>query len=181
MLRRLLLLLPLVALSAACDDSGPPAPPRPLPPIEVYFSPGGGATEAVVREIDAARQTIFVQAYSFTSRPIAAALVQAQRRGVAVRAILDKSVREEKYSEADFLARAGIAVLVDAAHAIAHNKVMVLDGEVVITGSFNFTRQAEHENAENLLVIRDRELAERYLANWHAHAAHSQRYAGHSP
>ena len=69
-------------------------------------------------------------------------------------------------------------MLIDAAHAIAHNKVMVIDGEVVVTGSFNFTRQAENENAENLLVIRDGDLAERYLANWHAHEAHSQPYVG---
>ena len=89
MRRRMFLLLPLAALLAACDESRPP--PRPLPPIEVCFSPHGRLTETVVREIDAARQTVFVQAYSFTSRPIAAALAQAHRRGVVVHAILDKS------------------------------------------------------------------------------------------
>ena len=52
------------------------------------------------------------------------------------------------------------------------------DGETVITGSFNFTTAAERQNAENLLVIRDRALAARYVDNWHAHAAHSTRYAG---
>ena len=62
---------------------------------------------------------------------------------------------------------------VDAAHAIAHNKVMILDDEIVITGSFNFTKAAEERNAENLLIIRSKELAARFLANWRIHQTHS--------
>ena len=80
------------------------------------------------------------------------------------------------YSEADFLAHAGIPVRIDAVHAIAHNKVMVIDGETVITGSFNFTTAAEQHNAENLLVLHDQPLAAHYETNWHHHAAHSQPY-----
>ena len=57
--------------------------------------------------------------------------------------ILDKSQRSEKYSSADFVHNAGIPTLVDAVHAIAHNKIMIIDGQVVITGSFNFTKNAE--------------------------------------
>ena len=93
-----------------------------------------------------------------------------------VEVILDKSQVSDRYSSADFLARAGIPVKIDAAHAIAHNKVMVIDGLVVITGSFNFTTAAEQRNAENLLVIHDRALAARYTENWQAHAAHSEPY-----
>jgi phosphatidylserine/phosphatidylglycerophosphate/cardiolipin synthase-like enzyme len=54
--------------------------------------------------------------------------------------------------------------------------VMIIDGEVVITGSFNFTKQAEQANAENLLVIRDQPIAEKYTENWRAHAEHSEPY-----
>jgi phosphatidylserine/phosphatidylglycerophosphate/cardiolipin synthase-like enzyme len=71
-----------------------------------------------------------------------------------------------------------VPVLIDAIHAIAHNKVMVIDGKMVITGSFNFTNSAEERNAENLLVIRDRVLAERYEQNWQKHKTHSEPYAG---
>jgi phosphatidylserine/phosphatidylglycerophosphate/cardiolipin synthase-like enzyme len=149
-----------------------------LPPIEVYFSPHGGCTEAVVHEIDNAQSSILVQAYSFTSAPIAKALVEAQQRGVHIEVILDRSQKTEKYSAADFLLHAGIPVAIDAKHAIAHNKVMVIDGRVVITGSFNFTKQAEEHNAENLLILRDEILAERYAANWSAHAQHSQSQSG---
>ena len=91
---------------------------------------------------------------------------------------MDKSQRREKYTDADFLAHAGIPTMIESAHAIVHNKVMVIDGETVITGSFNFTRAAEGKNAENLLVIHDRKLAERYSRNWQEHAQHSKVYAG---
>ncbi len=118
-----------------------------------------------------------MQAYSFTSLPIAKALLAAHKRGVKVQVILDKSQRTEKYSEADFLVNMGIPVQIDAKHAIAHNKIMVIDDQTVITGSFNFTKAAEENNAENLLVIRSPELAAKYAANWKVHADHSDPYA----
>jgi phosphatidylserine/phosphatidylglycerophosphate/cardiolipin synthase-like enzyme len=173
-MKRLPLILLLLLFFPSCQPQGP----QTLPPVEVRFSPSGGCTEAVVKEIDAARKTIIVQAYSFTSAPIAKALVGAHKRGVDVRVILDKSQRTEKYSSADFVQHAGIPVWIDAKHAIAHNKVMVIDGETVITGSFNFTTSAEDRNAENLLVIRSPELAKTYADNWRAHFGHSERYEG---
>ena len=94
-----------------------------------------------------------------------------------MKVIFDKNKATEEYSLADTLREAGVPVSLDAIHAIAHNKVIILDGEVVITGSFNFTKQAEHSNAENLLMIRDRTIADRYKANWQEHAAHSEVYA----
>ena len=146
--------------------------------IQVYFSPNGGATEAVVSALDHATNSVLVQAYSFTSAPIAKALVDAHRRGVKVQVILDHSQRTEKYSEADFLRNSGIPTLIDAQHPIAHNKIIIIDAYLVLTGSFNFTRGVEEHNAENLLVIRDQGLAEKYAANWKAHAEHSEAYEG---
>lgn len=92
--------------------------------------------------------------------------------------ILDKSQKREKYSPADFLAHAGTPRKIDAAQAIAHNKVMIIDGETIITGSFNFTRAAEDENAENLLIIKDKTLAEKYTKNWQDHGRHCEIYSG---
>jgi phosphatidylserine/phosphatidylglycerophosphate/cardiolipin synthase-like enzyme len=68
--------------------------------------------------------------------------------------------------------------MIDANHAIAHNKVMVIDGETVLTGSFNFTKAAQENNAENLLIIRDPALAAQYTKNWDVHRQHSQPYVG---
>ena len=123
------------------------APNQSLPPIEVFFSPKGGCTEAVVKELAAAKSTVLVQAYSFTSAPIAKALVDAHNRGAKVEVILDKSQKGEKYTSADFVQHAGIPIKIDTKHAIAHNKIIVIDGQTVITGSFNFTKNAEENNA----------------------------------
>jgi phosphatidylserine/phosphatidylglycerophosphate/cardiolipin synthase-like enzyme len=71
-----------------------------------------------------------------------------------------------------------VPTTVDAAHAMAHNKLMILDGKTGITGSFHFTKAAQKKNAENLLIIRDPALAAPYTQNWQAHAQHSQPYVG---
>lgn len=147
--------------------------------IAVYFSPTGGCTDAVVEKIDQARGTIHLQAYSFTSAPIAKALVEARKRGVDVQAVLDRSQRTEKYSSATFLRNEGIAVYIDAKHAIAHNKIILIDGQTIITGSFNFTKAAEESNAENLVVLHGRsDLYARYERNFQEHLGHSEKYEG---
>jgi phosphatidylserine/phosphatidylglycerophosphate/cardiolipin synthase-like enzyme len=129
-------------------------------PVQIYFSPQRGCTEAIVAELNKAKSEILVQAYSFTSKPIAQALVDAHKRGVHTEIILDKSNIRDKYSAADFIAHMGIPTYIDYSVAgIAHNKIMIIDQETVITGSFNFTKAAEENNAENLLIIRNKELA----------------------
>jgi len=144
------------------------------PDIKVYFSPHGGCTEAVVRAVNSAKKQVLVEAYSFTSEPIAVALIEAEKRGVDVEVILDKSQEQARGTEADFIAESGIPTYIDSAYRIAHDKVMVIDGSKVITGSFNFTKSAEDYNAENLLVIsNDPPLADQYAASWKQHLAQS--------
>ncbi len=143
------------------------------------FSPYGGCTEAIVNALDAAKKSVLVQAFSFTSWRIAEGLVEAHRRGVKVEVILDKTeLLKGRGSKAGTLAKAGIPISVDGAHdpGVAHNKVMVIDGQIVITGSFNFTNAAEAHNAENLLIIDDKGVADRYAENWRRHRAHSGAY-----
>jgi phosphatidylserine/phosphatidylglycerophosphate/cardiolipin synthase-like enzyme len=155
--------------------------------IRVCFTPGEDCTGVIVDQLAAAKREVLVQAYSFTNPDIVKALVAAKKRGVDVRAILDKSnfCRAEKAGcenkgqiAADTLVIAKVPVTVDREHAIAHNKIMVIDRERVITGSFNFSRAAQEKNAENLLVITDAAQAQRYTRNWQFHAEHSERYAG---
>ncbi|HEY2104156.1 MAG TPA: phospholipase D family protein [Candidatus Binataceae bacterium] len=142
---------------------------------QVYFSPEGGCTEAIVEAIGGARRQVLVQAYEMTSPQIKSALVAAHRRGVEVKAIFDPEAVKESTSMVEELSAGGVPIFIDSFHSpgIAHNKVMVIDQAVVITGSFNFTRAAETRNAENLLVIRDPALAAAYQRNFDAHMAHS--------
>ena len=146
-----------------------------MPAIRATFSPKGGCTDAVLGEVERARRQILVQAYSFTSEPLAKALVEAKKRGVDVEILLDRSNEVERYSDLRIFLDNGLHPLIDGHHAIAHNKVMIIDRRTLITGSFNFTNQAEHENAENLLVIRGMpELIHSYCENFAAHKGHCQ-------
>ena len=143
--------------------------------LAVHFSPKGGCTEAVVRELAHARQEILVQAYSFTSKAIAQALADARHRGVRVEILLDRSNEQEMHTELGDLLGQGLKPLIDAHHAIAHNKVILIDQHTLITGSFNFTHAAETDNAENLVVIKGQpELVGIYCKNFALHKAHSQ-------
>lgn len=147
--------------------------------IDALFSPHGGCTEAIVQELNNAKKSIYIQAYSFTSTPIAKALIDAHRRGVTVEAILDKSNRTDRYSSATFLSNQGARVWIDGDHGIAHNKVMLIDDVTIITGSFNFSKAAEDSNAENLLIIKNYpDLSKKYLENWNAHRQHAESYEG---
>ncbi len=149
--------------------------------VEVAFTPGDDAGALVIESIGKARQQILVQAYSFTHRHIADALIGARRRGIDVQAIVDmQQARTLANSRVDDLARAGVPVWLDGEHAAAHNKVMVIDPDrdtaIVITGSFNFTHAAQYRNAENLLVLRGQpRLAQAYAANWRRHRGHAVR------
>ncbi len=143
-------------------------------PTEVYFSPNGGCQDAVVNTIMRAKKSILIQAYSFTSAPIAEALKHAHDAGINVAVILDRSQETGHYSGMTYLKHADIPVWLDRHHAIAHNKIMIIDSETVITGSFNFTKAAEKSNAENIIIINNSQLAQLYINNWQLHKQHSE-------
>lgn len=142
---------------------------------EVCFTPGSECAELIVNQIDHAKESIDVQAYSFTSKPIAKALAAANRRDIAIRVILDKSqFKHNKYSSAKYFLHQQIPVWIDYKPSIAHNKVMIIDHQTVITGSFNFTKAAQEDNAENVLVIHDIKLANAYENNFNKRRAESK-------
>lgn len=144
-----------------------PSRPKSSTSIDVYFSPRGGATDAIVDAIKKADVTIDVAAYSFTSAPIAGALVDAHRRGVAVRVVLDSSQKSSRYSSADFLSNSGVPVFIHDERGAQHSKYILIDGQIIITGSFNFSRSAEERNAENLLVLKGHaDLSAAYARNF---------------
>jgi phosphatidylserine/phosphatidylglycerophosphate/cardiolipin synthase-like enzyme len=146
-----------------------------LPSVRAHFSPQGGCTDAVVRELQAARHEILVLAYGFTSMPLAQALVDAKMRGVHVDIVLDHSNEKDAHSDLHFLLQQGVVPVIDAHHAIAHNKVMIIDGRILITGSFNFTHHAETSNAENLLILKGHpDLVREYLKDFRTHKEHAR-------
>jgi phosphatidylserine/phosphatidylglycerophosphate/cardiolipin synthase-like enzyme len=143
----------------------------------VGFSPRGQAQDLVVQAIASAKTQVLVQAYGFSNTAILKALTDAKNRGVDVRVILDKSNDKGKYSGATYMANAGIPVWIDYKPAIAHNKVMIIDEQDVITGSFNFTEAAQEHNAENVLFLQSvPELATVYAKDWQWRQGQSRQY-----
>lgn len=138
--------------------------------IQVRFSPDGKCTEFTVKAIQAAKRSILVQAYAFTSPIIVGALINAHKRGVTVKILVDRSQLTARGSKVAQVLAAGIPTAVDKALGIAHNKVMIIDDEYVLTGSFNWTDAAEKRNAENLLLIQDQYINKLYRLNWQKRA-----------
>ena len=134
---------------------------------EVFFPPKTKCLPRIIKLIDGSKKTIFLQCYSFTSKPIAIALLKAKRRGVDVQIITDKSQIKKSDSLVARLHAKRIPVFVDHRVAIAHNKTMIIDGKIVLTGSYNWTNAAEKRNAENLVIFYNHAgLVKDYTQNW---------------
>lgn len=122
--------------------------------VQPHFSAGQGIEWIIECEIDNAGKRIDAAVYTFTSRPLAQALVDAQKRGVRVRVILDPSNASGSYSKAAYLVKNGIEVRTEKGAGLMHHKFALLDDSVLITGSFNWTASAEAENDENILLLK---------------------------
>jgi phosphatidylserine/phosphatidylglycerophosphate/cardiolipin synthase-like enzyme len=143
--------------------------------VAVFFSPQTDCRKLIINQIREAQKTIHLQAYSFSSERIARALVDAKKMGVKVTVIIDGTKADGK-SETGFLAKKGIDTHVDAEHEKAHNKVILIDGKTIITGSFNFSDGDEDSTADNMLIIRDKpKLMEAYEENFQGHLRHSKK------
>ena len=160
----------------------PPAPAASEGGISVFFSPNGGAGAAVVAAINSAKSTLDVQAYLLSTKDIISPIAKAHTRGVKVRVVMDADNAADQYSGATYLANAGVPVSLDSEHKEAHDKVMLIDGKTIVTGSFNFTRAADEQNAENLLVIEAKpKLFAAYKKNFETHLKHSKPYSRAEP
>ncbi len=143
----------------------------------VCFTPNECCLPLILEAMQKAKVSIHLQAYSFTSKPIADALIRSKERGVKVIVIVDKSQLKERHTQIKNLIAAGISVFIDYKPAIAHNKIIIFDEEKVLSGSYNFSAAAEHRNAENLLLIEDKECAQKYLKNFLSRLVVSKPYS----
>nr|WP_232037491.1 phospholipase D family protein [Candidatus Erwinia haradaeae] len=130
--------------------------------IKIGFSPGQTAKQIVLLAISEAKKSIDIAAYSFTSKPIALALIDAQNRGINVRLVADKKSNSSKYTAVTYLTNHHIPVKLNGKYAIMHNKFIIIDGHSVETGSFNYTQSATNRNAENVIYLHNPEIAEQY-------------------
>jgi phospholipase D len=134
--------------------------------INVCFTPPAGCGSLIAKEIHQAKESIYMQAFSFTSEVIAEELIKAHMRGVKVQILFDRGQIDEKNSKFHTLRDAGLDIKLDHAPGLAHNKIVIIDRKKVITGSYNFTRAADKRNADNVIMVDNSEVASAYLENW---------------
>ena len=130
----------------------------------VYFSPGGGVEETIVKHLAVAQKEILVAMYTLTSRRLSQALVQAKGRGVDIRVLVGQSPAQERFSKFGYLSGNGIKVkLAQPEKGLMHHKFAIIDRRVVLTGSYNWTASAEEYNHENLLVLKAVDVVGSYI------------------
>jgi phospholipase D len=135
--------------------------------VEIYFSPQGGGEAAIVEKIEHANDNIFIFAYAFNSSIILKALERAQQKGIIIKTILDRSQAKQRGSLSEDLCAISRECYINRGKAkIQHNKIMIIDNKITITGSFNFTHNAEDTNLENLFIIQDPSIAEHCKKRW---------------
>ena len=128
---------------------------------QVFFCPADNCAQALIDQINNADSSIHIAIYSFTLDSISEALVNAHARGVEVKIVFEKT-QISKYSQYEKMLESGIDVRKDSNPAYMHNKFAVIDGKIVITGSYNWSERASEKNDENLLIISSEGLAEEY-------------------
>lgn len=135
--------------------------------VEVFFSPDDAVQARLIELINTAQESIYFLAYSFTSNPLGDALLTRATEGVTVAGVMEKDlVATNIGSEYDRLAQAGINVLLDGNDDLMHDKVLIIDQSIVITGSYNFTASAEQKNDENVVIIHNPNVASAYLVEF---------------
>jgi len=141
---------------------------------KVLFSPKGGIRNDIITQIKSAKKEILVQAYVFTDKKIANELITKKNEGLNIIVILDKSNLKYKYSALKLLTDNNIITYIDDQHPIAHNKIIIIDNNKVLTGSYNFTTSADTKNAENYLVIENDDITiNKFINNFNLHKDHS--------
>jgi phosphatidylserine/phosphatidylglycerophosphate/cardiolipin synthase-like enzyme len=157
------------------DHFGPNKTPRTPNPkisvndslVEVYFSPQDGTLKHILDVVNAAQESIYFLAYSFTSDELAAALIGQAQSGVTVRGVFDNDqYHSNQGTEFDNLLNAGMDVYLDGNPRLMHHKVIIIDEQIVITGSYNFSANAEQNNDENTLIIHNPEIAAEFMTEF---------------
>jgi phosphatidylserine/phosphatidylglycerophosphate/cardiolipin synthase-like enzyme len=147
--------------------------------VEVAFTPGDDIAGLIVTRIGQAKERVQMQAYLFTDRRIAKALLAARKRGVAVEIIGDGAQQDAGgLPHLKALDRAGARIYVARSLAASHNKIVIVDGgtpaATVVTGSYNYTQAAQERNAENVVVLSgSRAVTDRFVQNFERHRSQS--------
>ena len=135
--------------------------------LEVYFSPDDHAARRIAALLRGARNSIHVMAYSFTANDFGDILRQKAQDGLTVTGVMDESqIKANTGTEYESFNQLGLQIYPDGNPGLMHHKVFIIDREIVITGSYNFTASAERNNDENVLIFFDKQIAAFYMEDF---------------
>ena len=149
------------AFFSGCIEQVSPGPSAPAN-VDVFFCPADRCEDRAVNAIANSKESVDVAIYSFTSKELYAELLNAQRRGVKVRLVADYVQSKMPSSVVPFLDGNGIESRIYAKSVTLHDKFAIIDGSLVLTGSYNWTTNADERNPENLVSIHDTQIEGEY-------------------
>ena len=133
-------------------------------PVIAAFSPADGVRNILLDELSHAKNSVKLMAFSFTDQEIANCLGDLAKKGVSVKCLFDYGQANSKYSQDSYLRGCGVKIKLSPNRSgKMHHKVIIIDGETVITGSYNYSKNAERNNDENILILKNREIAANYI------------------
>lgn len=151
-------------------------------PVNICFSPKGGCEQNILYMLDKTKSNLLIQAYQLTNKNIINKLIDLHKQGIQIIIILDKSMLRYNDDEKDYndyvkmLSDNNITIYIDNKPAIAHSKVMIIDDKYLITGSYNFTFNAENRNVENMLIFDSLQLCKIYKVDFNERLSLSYLY-----
>ncbi|MFL7867594.1 MAG: phospholipase D-like domain-containing protein [Anaerolineales bacterium] len=144
--------------------------------VETFFSPDDGVAAHVLQVLNDAEESIYFMAFSFTTDELGEAIRSKAENGLTVAGVMEEEqVKSNIGTEYDPFKQAGLDVYVDGNDGQMHHKVMIVDGKIVITGSYNFSNSAETRNDENLVIFHNEQIADFYLGEFQRVYQQSQR------
>ena len=135
--------------------------------VENYFSPDSGVAAAILEELEAARSSIYFMAFTFTRTDFTDVMIAKAQNGVTVQGVFEsRQISAGADAAWNALTGAGLDVRKDGNSRTMHHKVIIVDGQTVVMGSYNFSKNAEEQNDENILIIHNADIAAAYMAEW---------------
>lgn len=132
--------------------------------VEVYFSPDDGVADHISKILNDAQESIYFLAFSFTTDEFGETIRTQAENGLTIAGVMEEQqVKSNIGTEYDFFKQAGLDVLLDGNEGQMHHKTMIVDGDIVITGSYNFSRSAETRNDENVVIFHNAKIADFYM------------------
>lgn len=132
--------------------------------IDMFFSPDDGVLASLVPVLESAQESIYFLAYSFTSNQLGEIVRQKAEAGITIAGVMDDGqVRSNQGTEYDPFRQADLDVRIDGIDGLLHHKVFIVDENIVVLGSYNFSQNAEERNDENLMIIYDPVIAEQFI------------------